>query len=315
MKSVPESQFNALNDRFRQLQAKYDAAQTTDDNRRHWANADGMSAAAANSPAVRKTLRSRSRYEYDNGSYCNGIIRTRADDLVGTGPTLKILSDDETVDQAIEQQFSGWMLATKFAAKLHTMDQARNRDGEAFALLVWNPRLVHPVKLDLKLVEAEQVTDPEPPPFGQDRRVNGNQFVDGIEFDNLGQPIAYHVLREHPGDLAPLVPMPADRIEARFVLHWFRVDRPGQVRGVPELSSALPLFPYLRRWTLATLASAEYAASQSGVLETEGPVFVNDGFVRSEFDLDLRHERRWLICCVNRGHIANDQRDNNESHN
>ena len=31
------------------LRARYDAAQTTDENRRHWANADALSAAAANS--------------------------------------------------------------------------------------------------------------------------------------------------------------------------------------------------------------------------------------------------------------------------
>jgi hypothetical protein len=73
-----------------QLRAKYDAAQTNDDNRRHWANADGMSAAAANSPGVRQTLRNRSRYEYDSNGYCSGIVRTRADDLCGTGPTLQI---------------------------------------------------------------------------------------------------------------------------------------------------------------------------------------------------------------------------------
>src|SRR5215468_2096906 len=72
------------------LRARYDAAQTNDDNRRHWAHADALSSATANAPGIRRILRNRSRYEYDNGSYCNGIVRTRADDLVCTGPTLQI---------------------------------------------------------------------------------------------------------------------------------------------------------------------------------------------------------------------------------
>ncbi len=53
----------------RLLRARYDAAVTTDDNRRHWANADGLSAHAANSAEVRRILRNRARYEAANNSY------------------------------------------------------------------------------------------------------------------------------------------------------------------------------------------------------------------------------------------------------
>ena len=48
------------------LRARYDAAVTNANNRRHWANADALSADAAASPQVRRTLRNRSRYEVAN---------------------------------------------------------------------------------------------------------------------------------------------------------------------------------------------------------------------------------------------------------
>jgi hypothetical protein len=48
------------------VRGRYDAAATTEENRRHWANADMLSAAAANNPQVRRTLRSRARYEVAN---------------------------------------------------------------------------------------------------------------------------------------------------------------------------------------------------------------------------------------------------------
>jgi hypothetical protein len=54
------------------LHAKYDAAQTTRENLRHWAMADGLSADAAASSEVRKTLRQRARYEvarWDTGHF------------------------------------------------------------------------------------------------------------------------------------------------------------------------------------------------------------------------------------------------------
>ena len=73
------------------VRAKFDSAQTTPDNRRHWANADYLSADAAASPEVRRLLRSRARYEVANNSYARGIVLTLANDVVGTGPRLQML--------------------------------------------------------------------------------------------------------------------------------------------------------------------------------------------------------------------------------
>jgi capsid protein len=55
------------------------------------------------------------------------------------------------------------------------------------------------------------------------------------------------------------------------VLHWFRADRPGQARGIPDIMPALPLFAQLRRFTLAVLAAAETAADFAGILYTDAP--------------------------------------------
>jgi len=50
------------------LRAHYDAARTTVENARHWAMADGLSADAATTPDVRRTLRNRARYEVANNA-------------------------------------------------------------------------------------------------------------------------------------------------------------------------------------------------------------------------------------------------------
>ena len=142
------------------LRAKFDSAQTTPDNRRHWANADGLSADAAASPAVRKTLRNRARYEVANNSYARGIVLTLANDVTGTGPRLQMLADSVEVNNAVEREFAAWAKAVDLPGKLRTMRMARAQDGEAFAVLFSNDNLDHPVKLDLKLIEAEQVTTP-----------------------------------------------------------------------------------------------------------------------------------------------------------
>ena len=72
--------------------AKFDSAKTTPENRKHWANADGLSPNAAINPEVRRVLRNRARYEVANNSYAKGIVLTLANDTIGTGPRLQMLT-------------------------------------------------------------------------------------------------------------------------------------------------------------------------------------------------------------------------------
>jgi capsid protein len=90
------------------VRARYDAAVTTDDNRRHWASADGLSPNASNSAEVRRILRNRARYETANNSYARGIVLTLAHDVVGTGPRLQMLTGDSEANRRIEQAFMLW---------------------------------------------------------------------------------------------------------------------------------------------------------------------------------------------------------------
>jgi lambda family phage portal protein len=248
----------------RVVRARYDAAVTTDDNRRHWANADGLSANAANSPEIRRLLRNRARYEAANNSYARGIVLTLANDVVGTGPRLQLLTESAETNRQIEHAFEAWAKAVGLAEKLRTMRSSRATDGEAFAVLTSNPQLAGPVQLDLRLVEAEQVTTPDLSPLA-------GTAVDGIVFDLYGNPREYHVLRQHPGESLAIGGRDYDRLPAATVIHWFRTDRPGQARGIPDIMPALPLFAQLRRFTLAVLSAAETAADFAGILYTDSP--------------------------------------------
>jgi capsid protein len=257
----------------RRLTARWDASRQNEDHFRYWAQAVLESPTAAAQPGIRQILRNRSRYERDNNGYCGGMIRARANDLVGIGPTLQILIDDEELTRQIEQAFGAWAKAVHLAEKLHLLDQARNCDGEAFAVLRTNPAVANPVKLDIHPVEADRVA----PPWGTlypitPGEISETQYYDGITYDDYGNAVSYSVLRQHPGDLLQTYPRPCDEIPAAYMLHWFRRERPGQLRGIPEMVASLPLFAYLRRWTLATIQAAETAAEMgAAVLESPAP--------------------------------------------
>ncbi len=248
------------------LRARYDAAQTTRDNVRHWAMADSLSAKEANSYDVRKKLRERSRYEVDNNSYAKGITLTIANDCVGTGPRLQLLTEDADFNKKVECDFYCWSKRIKLASKLRTMRMSKSTDGEVFGLLTSNPVTNNPVNLDLILVETDRVTMP----WQGCRGALYDNNVDGVIFDNFGNPIQYCILDEHTGGYGTA----QDNyrlVGAESMIHWFRADRPGQVRGVPEITTALPLFAQLRRYTLAVIAAAETAADFAAVLFSDSP--------------------------------------------
>ena len=270
---------------LRLIQARYDAAVTTNENRRHWANADNLSANAANSPVVRRLLRNRARYEVANNSYARGIVLTLANDVIGTGPRLQMLTESADANRFIEREWMAWSRAIGLPEKLRTLRMARASDGEGFSVLTSNPGLPTPVQLDLKLIEADQVATPN-------LRFEAVNAIDGIEFDGYGNPVVYHVLKHHPGDSPNSLLNQYDRVPAEDVIHYFRQDRAGQARGIPDITPALPLFAHLRRYTLAVITAAEIAALPGGVLYTDAPA---NGEADSVEPMDLIELERGML--------------------
>jgi lambda family phage portal protein len=95
-------------------------------------------------------------------------------------------------------------------------------DGEAFALLVNADD-----GLRVRLLDAEQVD----PSLNRELR-DGGRIVQGIEFDAAGRRVAYHVLPERPGMPFAVLPLTPKRVPAELMVHMFRPEVPGQVRGV-----------------------------------------------------------------------------------
>lgn len=258
---------SAMGDRATtRMQARVDNAQTSDENKRHWANTDQLSADYAFDPATRFRLRNRARYETLNNCYAKGIVRSASADLIGTGPRLQLsIPGDEggEIAKEIERSFAVWADETHFALKLRVAEKSRVRDGEAFGIFDTNERLQHPVKFDTRWVEAEVCTSPYAQPTNP-------RLIDGILFDRFGLPVEYYFLVNHPGNLimTGLEPLASYTVPAARVVHWYSMDRFGQHRAIPEITPALGLYGQLRRYTMASLTAAEFAAMLAGVMKT-----------------------------------------------
>ena len=275
----PKGSARARRARYRRsdVEAGYDAAADTPSNRKHWQAADSYGPIFSSAYYDRKTIRERARYEVANNSYAKGIVLTLANNLIGTGPSLQFNLANEAVNRRCEWAWTEWSKAINLTGKLRMMKMAKTVDGETFGFLTTNPSLSTSVKLDLKVLEADQITTP------QLVYRNWSQ-VDGIEYDDFGNPAFYHLLKGHPGDWWIGLNQ-YDRVAARSVLHWFREDRPGQPRGLSELTPSLNLFAQLRRFTLATLGAAETAANHAAVLKRSVDASADDdGDVPNPFE-------------------------------
>jgi len=71
----------------------------------------------------------------------------------------------------------------------------------------------------------------------------GNVVIHGVEYDEFGRRVAYWLFPVHPGEVATRLrgsnAFKSQRVPAEWCNHVFRVDRPGQVTGVPWLAPSM----------------------------------------------------------------------------
>lgn len=247
----------------RQQHATYDAASQSDEYSNYWAAADAFDADSANSRFVRSTLVRRSRYDVGSNGYSDGIASTYATDLIGSGPTLRMQTGSDGFNRMVELAWFNWCKKIQFRRKLWCTAHAKHVDGEGLGVLRRNSNLKHPVKLDWVLHETEQCQTPYLA-YGKPG------YIDGIEFDEFGNPVYYDILKYHPGSSHQMAyQSDPERVPAAYVTHWFKMRRPGQHRAVPECASTLNLGASARRWREATVAAAENIADFTLFIKTQ----------------------------------------------
>jgi len=218
------------------------------------------------------TVRARSRHEMRNSGYLAGIVRTWATDVVGPrGPTLKIFSEDEEFNQALEYWWDWWTKRSDagrrltFAEWLRLGETQQWQAGEDLAQLVWVDD-GEPLSFRVRSLEPDLLATP----YGL---TMDDDVVMGVRLGDAGEPLRYYVQEEFP--LLGMVMMTASgryhELEAREVIHDYRSGRPGQTRGMPWLTPVLDAATIYRDWIKTCLVAQQHAAKFSVVLTTEHP--------------------------------------------
>ena len=270
--------------------ASSDAARDTTENRKHWLRADSLGPVSETSPTDRVTLRKRARYECRNNPYFKGAVRSIVSDTIGTGPQLLMQTPDARLNAEVESLWRVYAAASDWALSCRVMVGVAEVVGECFSVFYDSKKLNRlglPITLAWKLIEPDQVASP----FG----VEYKHGDDGIETDADGEPVAYSILKEHPGETTFAFGNEATRVDAANVLHWFEPERPGQLRGNTPWESALPIFNQLRRFSNATLTAAEVASLLAGVMTNKNLPVDSETYLGELADQEMWYDTVELV--------------------
>lgn len=197
-------------------------------------------------------LRARSRELGRNSAWAGKAVRVIASNVLGgQGLLPEPVTEIDAERREILEAWSEWANCTDcdasglvdFAGLQRLVMRSIVEAGEV--LVRRRPRRAADglaVPLQIQVLEPDHLDD-QLDTF----QTGENQIVQGVEFDAIGRRLAYHLHRTHPGD-ALFANWERVRVPADSVAHVFRVERPGQVRGVPWGSPALLR---LRAWDSA----------------------------------------------------------------
>ena len=140
-------------------------------------------------------------------------------------------------------------------------------NGDVIATLPVTKRVNCPYDLRICLIEADRLSNP-----------NGTvdpHFVGGVETNDAGEVIAYHISKHHPLSY-DASEYGWTRVEAwgaktgrRNVLHIMNRERIGQRRGVPFLAPVIEALKQLGRYTDAELVAAVVSGMFTVFIEKE----------------------------------------------
>jgi lambda family phage portal protein len=232
-------------------------------------------------------LVSRSQDMTRNNGVAKGMVQTTVDSVVGTGLRLSARPDYKALGQTkewadewsreVEALYHSWWWSTAcHAGDTMTGDQLTAQvartlftDGEWLVLPLWITDRGDGFMTKLQTVDPARLCNP--------MGMTDTQFLrGGIEYDQWGAPIAYHVRKSHPGDftLGAIGYPDWERIARRTpfgrarVLHGFDPQRASQSKGIPELSAVLSNFKQLDRYTNAEIMAAVVNAMIAMTIET-----------------------------------------------
>ena len=231
-------------------------------------------------------MRGRSRNLCMNNDYARKFLAMTSANVVGThGIKMQARSrrEDGTLDRqdnmSIEAAFAAWSnIENCTVTGRQTWIDVQNmaikaiaRDGEVLIIMVRGFK--NDFGFALQVIEADQLDETL-----NKNLSNGHRIVMGVELNEWGAAVAYHISTSHPGDNITIFNnRHYKRVPAADVLHLYMAERPGQARGVPWMHTAINRLNQVGAYEEAELIAARISSSKMGFYTSpDGDQYVGD---------------------------------------
>lgn len=254
------------------------------------------SSANTETAAAIETLRNRSRDLVRNNPYAARSLQLIAGNVVGKGIMPDIQSPSETLTDRHNLLWREWAETTacdyackhNFYGLQYLVMRSVVESGEVLVRKRRVPAQAGTIPVKLQIIEADHLVT---------SRIyvnsdNGNRVIQGVEIDENDCPVAYHLYENHPGSMALESNKGVSsqykivRVPAEDVLHIFRQDRPGQLRGVPWISNSIIRLKELDEFEDAMLVRQKIAACFGAFIYDIEPPPLTPGNTEDGFELE-----------------------------
>lgn len=225
-----------------------------------WISANANSANSETKNAIAPG-RQKARALVQNNPYATKAVNVVVANTIGPGIMANIKARTKTQEKKLQELWLQWAETTacdyegrqNFYGLQSLAMRAAVESGEALAKFPFTkdgPKI--------QLLESDFI----------DTSKDEGRIVQGVELDEAGRRVAYHLFETHPGDrfaVTKTIRVPADE-----VAHVYKQERPGQVRGVTWAHAVVEKLKDFDDYQHATLIRQKVAACFAGFVTTNG---------------------------------------------
>ena len=215
-----------------------------------------------------RTLRDRSRDLKRNNAYAKRAVNAIINNTVGKGIKTRFMKDGaEGKIGPLQKKWQQWALTTAidyhgqmnlYQMQRHIME-AVAESGEVLVRKIFDNSLDFP--LQYQILESDFLDDSKKEFFKDSL---GQKIHQGVQFTKRGKREGYWLYEYHPGGVDSFMSMSNNAVskfhQAGEVLHIYRAERPGQVRGIPWSSAIITRLRELDEMQGAQLTRQKIAA-------------------------------------------------------
>lgn len=223
-------------------------------------------------------LRARGRDLANNNDYAHKFVGMCQANIIGPGG-IRLQSrvvdpvprgkpaPDRMAKAAIESGWAEWQTVADVAGQQHFRDMCETLvgglppDGEFLVRMVSGADAGNRFNFALQIIDVDRIDT------SFNGRYGSNAVIMGVEVNAYRRPVAMHIFTAHPNDGAT-GGRQRERVPLDDLIHRFKVERAGQLRGIPWMASGMLSLHHLGGFMLSAVLAAEHGANHYGFFTT-----------------------------------------------